>query len=130
MYVTLQMELMPRELKGGFQTTPPDQRNNIWHWLKVQKVSGNDFFVISEIMYIITSYCPYMKFKPSVWTALAQGEAEGQDRTDGGLKLHIRAINWLLYPHSWHRAKHDISILLTCNYVKEGSLFHPRHPGQ
>ena len=33
-------------------------------------------------MDVVNSYCPYIKFKPKVWSALAQGEAEGQSRPD------------------------------------------------
>ncbi len=38
-YVVCKVAQLPDSLKGGFQVTPSgNQRFNLWHWLKVQKV--------------------------------------------------------------------------------------------
>ena len=40
MFVSIQMQKMPKPLQNGFQMTPKDFNGfNLWHWMFVQDVS-------------------------------------------------------------------------------------------
>ena len=59
-----------------------------------------------------------------VWSALARGKGQTRLRA----KTSYEGNKLFIIPHSWHGAKHDVSIL-KFNYEKKVGHFI-RHPGQ